>query len=115
MAAHRRDFLKQLFATGALPGFFARPGALGALLDPQTAKQANPDFDAQVYDFWSGFTAKNGKSAIVGTRQTRGAKTDLTQPVFLHHGTDGFKNAALLDQSKMTENGDVMVSVNTSV
>jgi len=115
MPAQRRDFLKQIFAAGALPGFFAHPGTLGALLDPQAAQQANPDFDAQAYDFWSGFTAKTGKSAIVGAGPTRGAKTDQSQPVFLHHGSDGFRNAALLDQSKLAEEGDVLVSVNTSV
>jgi len=115
MSAQRRDFLKQLFAAGALPGLFARPGAFSALLDPQTAPQTNPDFDAQAYDFWSGFTAKNGQSAIVGAGQTRGAKTDHTQPVFLHHGEDGFKNAALLDPGKLVDEGDVLVSVNTSV
>lgn len=115
MSGQRRDFLKQFIAAGALPGLFARPGAFGALLDPQTAQKSNPDFDAQSYDFWSGFTAKNGKSAILGAGQTRGAKPDHTQPVFLHHGNDGFKNAALLDQGKLAAKGDVLVSVNTSV
>src|SRR5579863_2125414 len=115
MPAQRRDFLKRIFAAGALPGLFAHPGTLGALLDPQAAQQANPDFDAQAYDFWSGFTAKIGKSAIAGAGPTRGAKTDHNQPVFLHHGTDGFRNAALLDQSKLADQGDVLVSVNTSV
>jgi len=114
MSAQRRDFLKQLLATGALPGLFA-PGAFGALLDPQTAQEVNPDFDAQSYAFWSGFTARNGQSAIVGAGQTRGAKADYTQPVFLHHGDDGFKNAAQLDQEKLVAEGDVLVSVNTSV
>jgi len=115
MSGQRRDFLKQFIAAGALPGLFARPGAFGTLLDPQAAQQANPDFDAQSYNFWSGFTAKNGKSAILGAGQTRGAKPDHTQPVFLHHGNDGFKNAALLDQAKLAQKGDVLVSVNTSV
>jgi hypothetical protein len=115
MPAQRRDFLKQFLAAGTLPGLLARPGAFGALLDPQTLQQANSDFDAQAYDFWSGFTAKTGKSAIVGAGPTRGAKTDHNQPVFLHHGSDGFRNAALLDQSKLAEEGDVLVSVNTSV
>jgi len=114
MPGQRRDFLKQLFAAGALPGFFARPEALALLLDPQAVKQANPDYDGESQDFWSGFTAKTGRSAIIGTGRTRGLGGDRTQPVFLHHGPDGFKNAALLDQSKLVEEGDVMVSVNTS-
>jgi hypothetical protein len=115
MSAQRRDFLKELFAAGALPGLIARPGAFGALFDPQAVQQANPDFDLEAYNFWSGFTASNGQPAIVGHGQTRGAKTSPTQPVFLHHAGDGFKNAATLDQSKLIEKGDVMVSVNTSV
>jgi hypothetical protein len=73
MRAQRRDFLKQFLAAGAMPGLLSRPGAFGALLDPQVAQQANPDFDAQAYDFWSGFTAKTGKSAIVGAGPMRGA------------------------------------------
>jgi ribosomal protein L15 len=115
MSAKRRDFLKELFTAGALPALSARPGAFGVLLDPQALQQANPDFDADAYNFWSGFTANNGQPAIVGHGQTRGAKTAPNQPVFLHHGQDGFKNAAMLDQAKMIEKGDVMVSVNTSV
>ncbi len=114
MADQRRDFFKQFFAAGALPMLFAAPGAFAAMLDPQAAQQANPDFDAQSYNFWSGFTAKSGRSAVIGTGQTRGARADQTQPVFLHHGPDGFRNAALLDQTKLIEEGDVMVSVNTS-
>jgi len=115
MSAQRRDFLKELFAAGAMPALFARPGAFGALLDPQAAQHINPDFDAQAYDFWSGFTANNGQPAIVGHGQTRGAKTVPTQPVFLHHGNEGFKNAATLDQGKLIEKGDVVVSANTSL
>lgn len=115
MSGQRRDFLKQLFAAGALPGLFAGPGAFAALLDPQTAQQVNPDFDPKAYDFWSGFTSRTGQSAIIGGGQTRGAKTVYDQPVFLHHGADGFKNAAQLDHTKLVDEGDVMISVNTSV
>src|SRR5579871_3736496 len=110
MPRQRRDFIKQLFAAGTLPGLFAQPAALALLLDPQAVKEANPDYDAASHDFWSGFTGKTGRSAIVGTGQTRGA-ADGTQPVFLHHGPDGFKNAALLDHSKLVEEGDVVVSL----
>jgi hypothetical protein len=115
MSGQRRDFLKQLLAAGALPGLFARPGGFAPLFDPQTARQVNPDFDAKAYDFWSGFTSKTGQSAIVGSGQTRGAKTAYDQPVFLHHGEDGFRNAAQLDRTKLVDEGNVMISVNTSV
>jgi hypothetical protein len=115
MSAQRRDFLKELFAAGALPGLIARPGAFGALLDPQAVQQVNPDFDPEAYNFWSGFNANNGRPVIVGAGQTRGGKTVPTEPVFLHHGQDGFKNAAMLDQGKLIDEGDVLVSVNTSV
>jgi hypothetical protein len=115
MSAQRRDFLKQLFAAGAVPGLFARPGGLGPLLDMQAVQGLNPDLDANSYDFWSGFASQTGKSAVLGAGQVRGAKTEYTQPVFLHHGVNGFTNAALLDSAKMVEEGDVIVSVNTSV
>jgi hypothetical protein len=116
MPGQRRNFLKQIFAAGALPALFAHTEAFGALLDPQTARQVNPDFDPAALDFWSGFTAKTGQSAVLGAGKTRGAATaDSAQPVFLHHGNDGFKSASLLDQSKLVQEGDVVVSVNTSV
>jgi hypothetical protein len=115
MSAQRRDFLKELFAAGALPGLIGSPAAFGALLDPQAIQQANPDFDLQSYNFWSGFTSTSGQPAILGQGQTRGAKASPTQPVFLHHAGDGFKNASSLDQSKLVGKGDVLVSVNTSV
>lgn len=115
MPDQRRNFLKQLLAAGVVPGLFGAPGAFGADLDPQAAREVNPDFDAGSYDFWSGFTAKSGQSAIVGTGQTRGAKPDEAQPVFLHYGQEGFKNASQLDQAKLLEHGDVIVSMNTSV
>jgi hypothetical protein len=114
MSGERRDFIKQILAAGALPGLFASPRAFGALLDPQAAQAINPDFDPAAFDFWSGFTAKNGESAIVGAGQTRSKTPDNTQPVFLHHGNDGFKNAALLAQENLVQDGDVLVSVNTS-
>jgi len=115
MTSQRRDFVKQLLAAGALPGLFARPEALGVLLDAATAQEANPDFDAESYNFWSGFTDKSGRPATLGGVLTRGAGGDHTQPVFLHHGQDGFKNAAQLDAGKLLDQGDVIVSVNTSV
>ncbi len=115
MSAQRRDFLKELLAAGALPGLIGGPGAFGALLDPQAVQQVNPDFDPEAYNFWFGFTANNGRPVIVGAGQTRGGKTAPTEPVFLHHGQDGFKNAAMLDQGKLIDEGDVLVSVNTSV
>ena len=116
MSGQRRNFLKQLLAAGALPGLLGVPGALGAALDAQAAQQMNPDFDAGSYDFWSGFASKTGQSAILGSAgQTRGAKTDQAQPIFLHYGQEGFRNASQLDKAKLVEQGDVMVSVNTSV
>ena len=83
MSSRRRDFLKQLFAAGALPGLFARPGAFAVLLDPQTAQQVNPDFDAQSYNFWSGFTAKNGTLGHRGNRaNARRRRQTIPSPSF---------------------------------
>jgi len=115
MSGQRRDFLKQIVVAGALPGLFAQPGAFGALLDSQTARQANPDYDPASHQFWSDFTVKNDRVAPWDSRKTRGAQPHPTQPVFLHHGNEGFKDAAQLDTGKLVERGDVMVSVNTSV
>jgi hypothetical protein len=115
MSGQRRDFLKQIFAAGAFPGLFAQPGAFGALLDPQTAQQINPDYDPASHQFWSDFTVKDDRVAPWDSRKTRGPQPHPTQPVFLHHGNDGFKDAAQLDTGKLVERGDVMVSVNTSV
>ena len=115
MSAQRRDFLKELLAAGALPGLLVRPGAIYGLFDAQSAQQVNPDFDRESYNFWSGFTATNGQPAVLGQGQTRGVKSTPTQPVFLHHAGDGFRNASALDQSKLVDKGDVLVSVNTSV
>ena len=115
MPGRRREFLTQFFAAGALPALLGRPEAFGALLDPQAAQELNPDFDPKAYAFWSSFNAKTGQSAQPSAGPTRGAKTDSTQPIFLHHGTDGFVNASLLDQKKLVEQGDVVIGVNTSV
>lgn len=120
MSSPRRNFLMQLFAAGALPALFTHPQAFGALLDPQTAPQVNPDYDPAAAAFWSGFTASTGKSAKPEVIQankltTRGSLTTDSTPLFLHHGNDGFKIASQLDQAKMVPQGDVVVSVNTSV
>ena len=115
MPSLRRDFLKQFFAAGALPAMLARPETFGALLDLRTAQEVNPDFDPRAYAFWSSFNAKTGEAAIPGGGLTRGPRTDSAQPIFLHHGNEGFVNASLLDQKKLVERGDVVISVNTSV
>lgn len=120
MSSPRRDFLKGLLAAGTLQGLIASPGvspAMGVLLNQDSAKNINPDFDAKAYSFWSDFFSSDAEP-IVGTNgQRRGGgspRPDDVQPVFLHYGPEGFKNAAELDTSKLVSAGDVMVSVNTS-
>jgi hypothetical protein len=116
----RRDFLQQLLAAGTLQGLIASPGfgrATGALLDQDSAKDINPDFDAQAYSFWSDFFSSDAEPIVGANGQRRGGgsvRPDDVQPVFLHYGPEGFKNAAELDVSKLVSAGDVMVSVNTS-
>jgi len=117
MSSPRRDFLKELLAAGTLPGLIASPGigrAMGALLDQDNAKNINPDFDAKAYSFWSDFLSSDAEPIVGANGQRRGGPSDDAQPVFLHYGPEGFKNAAALDSSKLVSAGDVMVSVNTS-
>jgi hypothetical protein len=122
MISPRRDLFKQLFAVGALPGLIASLGAtkaFGSAFDLQTASEINPEIDPKAYDFWSGFLAASARPSMTG-RKTRGggqtpaAGPDDVLPVFLHHGTEGFKNAIELSPDNLVEDGDVMVSVNTS-
>ena len=122
MTSPRRDLFKQLFAMGALPGLLASLGgaeAFGSPFDPQAASEINPEFDPKAYDFWSGFLNAPARPSMTG-RKTRGggqtpsAGPEDVQPVFLHHGTEGFKNAIELSPDNLVDNGDVMVSVNTS-
>ena len=120
MSNLRRDFLKELLVAGALPGLIASGGvgrAMGALLDQDNAKNINPDFDPKAYSFWSDFLSTDAEPIVGSNGQRRGggsAHPDDVQPVFLHFGPEGFKNAAELDSSKLVPAGDVMVSVNTS-
>jgi hypothetical protein len=119
MSNLRRDFFKQLLAAGTLQGLIASSGtdrAMGALLDQDSAKEINPDFDAQAYSFWSGFFSSDAEPIVRASGQSRRSspRADNDQPVFLHYGPEGFKNAAELDVGKLVSTGDVMVSVNTS-
>lgn len=121
MSNHRRDFLKELFAVGTLPGLLPLPGigrAMSALLDQNTAKNINPDLDPKALRFWSDFLSLDAEPVVGPIRKTRGGgpAPNEAQPIFLHYGgpNEGFKNAAELDPSKLVPNGDVMVSVNTS-
>ena len=119
----RRDFLKTLFTAGAMQGLFTSPTAAraaaalfsGAPLDAEIAQSINPQFDAKSYNYWSSFLDNDAEPIVSTGGQTRGASGDPSLPVFLHYANDeGFKNAAELDPSKLVEQGDVMVSVNTS-
>jgi hypothetical protein len=88
-----------------------------ALLDQDNAKSINPDIDTKAYSFWSDFLSSDAEPIAGVNGQVRGGGSsnhDEAQPVFLHYGPEGFKNAAELDASKLVAAGDVMVSVNTS-
>ena len=117
----RRDLLKNLFAIGAFQGLIASPAASLAvtpLLDETSAQVDNPDFDREAYDFWSGFLGNVATPVITARGQSRGRKAPSgsgdVQPVFLHYGPKGFKNAAELDATDLISEGDVSVSLNTS-
>ncbi|MGA7928087.1 MAG: hypothetical protein WCA20_19120 [Candidatus Sulfotelmatobacter sp.] len=119
MSKPRRDFLKELLTAGALQSFIASPGAaraMGALFDQDNTQNINPDFDPKAYSFWSNFLSSDAEPIVGANGQRRGGSTRPgdAQPVFLHYGPEGFKNAAALDITKLVSAGDVMVSVNTS-
>jgi hypothetical protein len=120
MPNRRRQFFKDMLAMGALQALAGSPAAarsMSALLDQSNAHDINPDFDAKAFKFWSGFLAFNSDPIVHSAGQTRGKGvspgSDL-QPVFMHYDSDGFKNAAELDTSKLITDGDVAVSLNTS-
>jgi hypothetical protein len=120
MSNVRRDFLKASLAASALQGLIASLGggrAMAAPLDEDSARAINPDFDANAHSFWSDFLSSDAEPIIGAKGQRRGggaARPDDPQPVFMHYGPEGFKNAAELDAGKLISSGDVMVSVNTS-
>jgi len=106
---------------GALSGFAgssAAARAFGGAIDRETAQSINPDFDPKAFDFWSGFLNTNAEPITQASGQQRGGHAisgdNDVQPVFLHYGTEGFRNAAELDAGKLVASGDVMVSLNTS-
>jgi hypothetical protein len=91
---------------------------MGAALDEDTAREINPDIDPKAHNFWSAFCSSDAEPIVGASGQHRGGTShpsDDVQPVFLHHGPDGFRNAAELDVGKLVSGGDVMVSVNTSM
>jgi hypothetical protein len=117
MSNLRRDFLQKLLAAGTLQGLMASPGigrAMGALLDEDSAQDINQDLDTKAFSFWSNFFSSDAEPVVGAAGQRRGPSADDLQPVFLHYGPEGFKNAAELDIGKLVSTGDVMVSVNTS-
>jgi hypothetical protein len=119
MSNIRRDFLKNLLAGATLQGLMAPATgrAMGALLDQDSATNINQDLDAKAYSFWSDFFSSDAEPIVGTDGQRRGGaspRPDDVQPVFLHYGPEGFKNAAELDIGKLVSAGDVMVSVNTS-
>ena len=116
---NRRDLLKNVLTFGALQGLMASPAVArgaSALLDENSAQEINPDFDAEAYNFWSGFLSNVAEPVVPLKGQSRGGRrgTSDLQPVFLHYDPKGFKNAAELDASELISEGDVSVSLNTS-
>jgi hypothetical protein len=117
----RRDFFKNVFAVGVLPGIAVSPslaGMIARLLDQDSA-QGGLALDSDAYNFWAGFLDSDAEPITAAGTQSRGKgggsnADEETQPVFLHYGAEGFRNAAELDPSKLVPEGDVMVSMSTS-
>src|SRR5208337_4770680 len=117
----RRGLFKNVFTFGALQGLIASPAAargVAALFDKDNAREINPDFDPEAYNFWSGFLGNVADPVVLAKGQSRGGKYQFgssdVQPVFLHYDPKGFKNAAELDATELISEGDVKVSLNTS-
>ena len=120
MSNPRRDFVKALLSSGVVAGMSTRSESLtlGALHDENAAQAINPDFDPDAFNYWRDFLKSEALPIVHATSQTRGGglPTDNElQPVFTFYGPDGFTNAAELDASKHIPEGDVMISVNTSI
>lgn len=111
----RRNFLEIALALSAAPGALPWAAVRRAAGTFDEAGAQNTD-DAAAFDFWSSFLQKEAEPIVSGTSQARGGSSggNSEQPVFLHYGPEGFKNAAELDTGKLISEGDVMVSVNTS-
>jgi hypothetical protein len=83
------------------------------------AQKTNPEFDAEASEFWSSFLDERKVAHPIGSaigRPQRGGESsdNEAQPIFLHYGPGGFKNAAELDAADLISEGDVSVSLNTS-
>jgi hypothetical protein len=120
MSNPRRDFVKGCLSAGVFSGLSSlkESRAIGTLLDEETAQAINPEFDLNSYNFWSDFLASDAVPIVRASGQTRGAgltADNELQPVFMHYGPEGFRNAAELDASKLIPEGDVKVSLNTSI
>jgi len=121
----RREFVKDLFAIGAMQGVFAIPTAAHGLdaLISQGAAAPNSNTGAEhPDDFWLNFAYATAKPVlpVAAVGPSRGGTPEEDQeaekqPVFLHYSSEsGFNYAQNLDASKLTPEGDVIVSLNTS-
>jgi hypothetical protein len=116
MSNARRNFLKGIVSAGVLPALVASSVEASGLLTEDDIRAINPDFDRTAFDFWSNFLASDMVPIVQTSGQSRGGGGgDDLQPLFLHFGPDGFKNAAELDAGKLISQGDVNVSLNTSM
>jgi hypothetical protein len=116
MSTRRRDLLKSLATMGAL-GPLAASSPFSAMA-AQAVADANPDIDPASQAFWSGFTSRVADPIIQSSGTHRGkppAPGSELQPIFLHFGPEGFKNAAEIDSSGLIADGDVKVGINTSI
>lgn len=120
MSNPRRDFVKGLLSAGVFSGLSLPPEPLsiGTLFDEKAAQGTNPDFDPDAFNFWKDFFKSDALPIVRAPGQTRGGELspdNELQPVFTFYGPDGFRDAAELDATKLIPEGDVKVSLNTSI
>jgi len=125
MAPARRDFIKELLASGALSGLFASPAAAktaAKLLAGNTGAGQEPEqeFDTRSRDFWTSFADATDDSARPGVHQrgkpSHGGSDLGRSPVFLQFNKkQGFRAVSDIKAEELLQhNGDVTVGLNVT-
>jgi hypothetical protein len=112
----RRDFVKDLFAAGLLPGLAPAAGAAAFL--PQAAGQT-PEPDPESAKFWSEFLDYQSipvsmKSGAAVRSSGADAGGDAREPFFLHFGAQGLKAAEDLAEGDLLPGGDVTIGLSVA-
>ncbi len=127
MAPARRDFIKDLLASGAFSGLLAAPGAAQAAAKAfmQSAGgegNSQDEFDPRARDFWTAFadatdTSAQSRNGVHARGKPASGGTDLGRsPVFLQFNkSKGFRAVSDIKAEELLQhNGDVTVGLNVT-